>query len=185
MSLEIREATEADIPDLARIHLASKLAAEIGIINSVFLESKTQSEYEEKWKCFLADEDSQKYIGFVDGKVIGLISFGPLRTPPPGISKIRPQYTSEIFAIYVDPEHFKQGYGKALLKFAVERLKEQKHHSLCLWALKDNKRACGFYDELGGQRIGKRVIEFGEGKLTTKAKEVCYGWRDIDVILKH
>jgi len=178
MSLEIRQATEADISELARIHLSSKRAAETGIIDQAFLDAKSQEEYEQKWVGFLASEDSQKYLGFLDDEPVGFISFGQLRTPPPGTSKIRPLYSSEIFAIYIDPDYFKRGYGASLLRFAVGELQKQKHQSLCLWALKDNKRACGFYDAMGGQRIGKKIVEFGP----TKAKEVCYGWRDLSLI---
>jgi hypothetical protein len=33
---------------------------------------------------------------------------------------------------------------------------------------------------MGGQRVGKKMIEIGP----TKAKEMCYGWRYIDIILE-
>jgi ribosomal protein S18 acetylase RimI-like enzyme len=79
------------------------------------------------------------------------------------------------------PEYFRQGVGTALIQKAVAALKEQQHQSMCLWVLDKNKRGCNFYEAMGGQRVGKKMIEIGP----TKAKEVCYGWRDIDVILKH
>ncbi len=180
MSVHIRSATQADIPDLARIHLASKLAAEAGIVDADFLNAKTQEEYEAKWVKFYADEDSQKALIFKDDIAVGFISFGPLRTAPAGTSKIRPLYSSEIFAIYVHPDHFDQGFGKQLFQYAVTNLKEKKHKSLCLWALDKNKRACGFYDKMGGVRVGKQIVEMGP----TKVKEACYGWRNIAEILR-
>ena len=179
MPFDIREATKDDIPELARLHLASKLAAETGVINQAYLDGFTQDEFEQKWVGFLDAEDSQQYLIFKKDKSIGLISFGQLRTPPAGMSKIRPLYSSEIYAIYVHPDYFKQGAGQALLRFAVSKLKEQKHQSMCLWALDKNKRACGFYEAMGGKRVGKQMVEFGP----TKAKEACYAWRDISEIL--
>ena len=179
MSIIIKNAVEGDIPDLARIHLASKLAAEAGIVDSEFLNAKTIEEYEEKWVGFYADEDSTKALIYDGETAVGFVSFGPLRTPPAGMSKIRPLYSSEIFAIYVEPEYFDKGYGKKLLQYAVTQLKEQKHKSLCLWALDKNKRACGFYEKMGGQRVGKQIVEMGPSKV----KEACYGWRNIDEIM--
>ena len=177
-SVSIRPATKDDIADLARVHLASKLYAEKGIIDANFLAEKTQAEYEEKWIGFLAAEDSQQDILFEGDQAVGFISYGQLRTAPAGTSKIRPLYSAEIFAIYIHPDFMGQGHGKALLQYAVGKLKEQKHQSLCLWALDKNKPACGFYEKMGAQRVGKQFVEMGPSKV----KEVCYAWRDISVI---
>lgn len=176
--LEIIEATKDHIPDLARIHLASKLSAEEGIVDPEYLASFTQEVYEEKWSRFLNAEDAHQFIAFDRDEAVGLISFGKLRTAPPGTSKIRPLYSSEIYAIYVHPDHFKKGYGKALFKKAIHNLQEQKHKSLCLWALEKNKNAGAFYSKLKGERVGKQQAQMGRYKV----KEACYAWRDISVI---
>ncbi len=179
MIYTIRQATQNDIPDLAHIHLASKLAAESGIIDQAFLDAKTVEQYKEKWVTFFEMDDSTQLILSVDSQSAGFISFGQLRNPPAGMSKIRPLYSSEIYAIYVHPDYFRQGVGKALLSEAVKNLQELKHQSLCLWALDKNKRGCGFYEAMGGQRVGKKMTEFGP----SRAKEVCYAWRNIKEIL--
>lgn len=180
MSFLIRPATHDDLSSLAAIHLASKRKGESGIIDSAYLAAMSAQEYQEKWHGFVADPDSQQDILFINKDTpAGLISYGALRTAPAGMSKIRPLYSSEIYAIYVHPDYFKQGLGTALLKQAVIHLKEQKHQSLCLWALKKNKRACAFYEAFGGQRVGKKKTEFGP----TTAEESCFAWRDINVIL--
>jgi GNAT superfamily N-acetyltransferase len=176
--LTIIPATTAHLADLAQIHLASKIYAESGIIDADFLAAKTQEEYENKWASFLATDDSRTDLLLADDTALGFISYGQLRTPPPGTSKIRPLYSSEIFAIYVHPDHMHQGQGVKLLKHAADELKTMKHHSLCLWALEKNKQACSFYEKMEGKRIGKHFVEMGP----TKVKEVCYGWRDISAI---
>lgn len=176
--MTIIPATTAHLSDLARIHLASKIYAEAGIIDADFLAAKTLEEYENKWEDFLQAEGSKTDL-LVDGNtVIAFISYGPLRTPPPGTSKIRPLYSAEIFAIYVHPDYMRKGYGEKLLKHAVNQLQAMKHQSLCLWALDKNKQACSFYEKMGGKRVGKHFVEMGP----TKVKEVCYGWREISVI---
>lgn len=175
MTFTIHPATSDDIADLAYIHVASKKLAEKHIVNQAYLDSFRQEDFEEKWRGFLATEDSQQDLIYKGDNAVGFISYGHLRTAPAGTSKIRPLYSAEIFAIYVHPDHIGQGYGKALLHHAVVRLKEQNHKSLCLWVLEKNKRARAFYEAFGGQRIGKHFVEMGP----TKVKELCYGWRDI------
>ena len=177
--IEIREATEADISDIARIHLASKLAAETGIVDADFLNAKTQEEYEEKWTGWLSNE-TKTFLIFKDSNAVGMISSSKLLTPPPGMSKIRPLYSSEILALYIDPDYFRQELGKKLFQCAVQDLIIQKHKSLCLWALDKNRQACNFYEAMGGQRVGKKMLQMGN----TNVKEVCYGWRDIGEILE-
>ncbi len=176
----IRQATGGDIPAIAAVHVASKRAAYAGIVDQAFLDSKTQEEYEKKWQNWLAEEGMQVSLLHADDKPCGFISYGRMQTPPPGTSKIRPQYTAEIFAIHIHPDHWREGFGQELIQHTVQALKEDKHSSLCLWVLGKNTRATKFYDHLGGKRLGKRDIEVGPNKL----KEICYGWREIEDILE-
>ena len=82
----ILKATNERISDLARIHVASKRAAYDGVVDADFLASKTQGEYEEKWKNWLDEEG----IDVLLIPNVGFVSFGRMQTPPPGTSKIRP-----------------------------------------------------------------------------------------------
>jgi len=180
MTITIKKAEKSDIPDIARIHVASKRKAYEGIVSQNFLDSKNHQEYIDKWNQWFDEDDIQVSIVCKDGDALGFISYGGMQTPPPGTSKIRPQYTAEIFAIHIHPDCWREGFGEKLIRHATDVLKEQKHKSLCLWVLAKNERATKFYDYLKGQRIGKRMIEVGPNKI----KELCYGWRDINVILE-
>lgn len=179
MTLSIREATTDDIPDIARIHVDGWRGAYDGIIDQSYLDSKTLEDRIAFWTMIFEENQNIPLLAFLDDIPVGFISYGPLRTAPPGTSKIRPAYSSEIYALYLIPKYYRQGIGRTLIKKAIENLKSQKHQSTCLWVLKDNKRGCAFYDSMGGQRIGKKIVEFGP----SKAKEICYGWRDISEIL--
>jgi len=180
MSVEIREATEADIPDIAAIHVAGWHGAYGGIVDQGYIDSKTVESRIQDWQEWLNEDSSKHLIAFYHDQPVGFVGYGALRTAPPGTSKIRPLYSSEIYGLYLVPDVFRKGIGTSLMQEAVKNLKEQKHQSMCLWVLDKNKRACSFYEFMGGQRVGKKMIEFGP----TKAKEVCYGWRDIDGVLK-
>lgn len=178
-NIEIRPATEEDIPAIARIHVPAKQKAYASAVDQDYLQNKTFEEYEGVWTHYMTAGDATQYLALIHNQPVGVISFGRLRTPPPGTSRIRPLYAAEIFGIHVHPDYWKQGVGKALLQKAVEDLKNQKLRSLCLWVIKGNENAIKFYDHMGGQRIGKRMIEIGPSRV----KEICYGWRDTSVIV--
>lgn len=180
MTLFIREATIDDIPAIARIHVPAKQKSYAVAVDNDYLQSFTFKEYEEIWKNYMAAADAKQYLALFDDQPAGVISFGRLRTPPPGTSRIRPLYAGEIFGIHVHPDYWQKGVGKALLKKASQDLSEEKVFSLCLWVIAGNKNAISFYEHMDGQRVGKRIIEIGPSKV----KELCYGWRDISVILE-
>lgn len=178
MTISIQQANKDEAETIAALHVAGWQGAYGGIIDQGYIDSQTVQLRTAKWQDIFAQDESTTLLATFEGKPAGFISYGPLRTAPPGTSKIRPLYTSEIYAIYLAPDYFRQGIGTRLMSAAAEGLKEDKHQSTCLWVLEGNKRARGFYDKMGGQRIGKKMVEFGP----TKAKEICYGWRDFDVL---
>jgi hypothetical protein len=180
MSITIRKAEKDDIPDIARIHLPAKQKAYADAVDNDYLQSMTAQEFEDTWTRYMEASDATQYIADYGEQAVGVISYGRLRTPPPGTSKIRPLYAAEIFGIHVHPDYWKKGIGKSLIQKACEDLMSQNLKSLCLWVIQGNKNAIGFYDYLNGQRIGKRMIEVGPSKV----KELCYGWRDIKEILE-
>ncbi|MGB1076942.1 MAG: GNAT family N-acetyltransferase [Bdellovibrionales bacterium] len=178
MSFYIADATSEEIPILGVLHLEGWHSAYEGAVDQAFLDSLSVHEREEGWAKWLSNPDIHAAIAYVNDHPVGFVSYGKVETMPPGQSAIRPQYTCEVLALYILPDYWKQGIGKKLMVYAVEKLKEDRHSGLCLWVLDKNKNACGFYEKLGGQRIGKHMIEIGPSKV----KEVCYGWRDIKVI---
>lgn len=180
MTLIIKKAEKSDASVIANIHVKGWQGAYKDILNQNYLDSQTVEKRTSDWNEWLRDETSDRFIAYLDNNPVGFIAIGPLRTAPAGTSKIRPTYSSEIYGLYLLPEFYRQGVGAQLLRHAVESFKSKKHTSMCLWVLKDNKRACAFYEAMGGQRIGKKIVEFGP----TKAKELCYGWRDISGILE-
>jgi GNAT superfamily N-acetyltransferase len=174
----IRPCTPEDAADLAYIHVKGWRASYGGLVEQSFLDGLDQDKRAADWVKWLAEGTESLIAHDAAGKPAGFIAFNKLMTPPPGMSPVRPLYTSEILAIYILPDYWRQGLGKQLMKKAAERLKEKKHKSLCLWVLEKNARGNAFYKALGGQRCGKKDVTIGNQKLT----DVCYGWRDTSVI---
>jgi ribosomal protein S18 acetylase RimI-like enzyme len=76
--------------------------------------------------------------------------------------------TAEIGALYVDPAHWGEGVGTALLEATLAELRRQDYRAAILWVLPENHRAIAFYERFGFQveadvekvepRSGQRVI---------------------------
>lgn len=80
------------------------------------------------------------------GRILGFVSIGPSRDKPE---------VGEVYAIYVDPDEWCRGAGRALLERAEERLAEAYREAM-LWVLEDNPRARRFYEAAGWRTDGGR-----------------------------
>ena len=174
MTITIRKATEADIPTIAALHVEGWKGAYGGIVDQAYLDGLTVEKRIADWKGWLAAGESEVFIAEADGVPAGFVVTGRTKTPPPGSSPIRPSHSGEVYALYLHPDYWRRGIGTDLLKAAARNLKEKKHSTLCLWVLEANQRARAFYEKMGGQKLGGKMIEIGPSSL----KEVCYGWRD-------
>jgi ribosomal protein S18 acetylase RimI-like enzyme len=105
------------------------------------------------WSTFVAEDEH--------GTVVGFASTGPSRDEP-GIG--------ELYAIYVDPEAWGSGAGRALIQRAEEQLGGE-YADATLWVLEDNPRARRFYERAGWQPDGSRKVEVRFG---VRAAEVRY-----------
>ena len=104
------------------------------------------------WSTFVAEDA---------GAVVGFASVGPSRDV---------RGLGELYAIYVDPEAWSTGAGRALIAQAEERLASE-YDAATLWVLEDNPRARAFYERAGWAPDGARKAEDRWG---VRAPEVRY-----------
>jgi len=173
----IRNFEPDDLNNLAAIHSASKQVAEKGIIYDEDLAIFSPEYYQDKWRQWSQAEDTSIVIAYdEDNSAMGFVSFGRIKTRPDFDRGVVPKFGGEIYALYIHPDYFHKRVGTALFKKACENLAEKKLTSMILWAMKKNKRACAFYDKMGGERVGKKRIEIGE---KSYADESCFAWKDV------
>ncbi len=60
--------------------------------------------------------------------------------------------------MYVDPGHWRQGVGNALMAAALERLAGLPYEEAVLWTFKANERAISFYERHGWRPDGAEKI---------------------------
>jgi ribosomal protein S18 acetylase RimI-like enzyme len=87
-----------------------------------------------------------------DGSVIGFASFGACRDAD------APEH-GEIYGLYVDPDNWQQGVGRALMDSAQRDLIQMGFSLAKLWVLVGNSRAIMFYEHAAWFPDGFRRLE--------------------------
>jgi ribosomal protein S18 acetylase RimI-like enzyme len=141
--MELRAASPDDCRAVAQVHVASWQAAYAGILHPAFLAGLSIDRREESWRKVLSAGNSELLLGFKGSTLVGFASFGPSRDADaqPG--------RGELLALYVHPQSWSIGAGRALWRGAHTRLRSQGHSSTSLWVLERNARAIGFYASVG------------------------------------
>ncbi|MEM6429369.1 MAG: GNAT family N-acetyltransferase [Deinococcota bacterium] len=137
------------------------------------LENLTYDQRETRWRQGLARYTDTCICVAVNGgdEVIGFGNAGPEREG-------NAIYTGEIYALYVLKSYQGQGIGRSLVQACVQRLLEAGHTSLLIWVLADNP-ARVFYEALGGEFVGEKMISIGGKELL----ELAYGWQDMRTLV--
>ncbi len=104
----------------------------------------------------------------VDGeRVVGFVTFGPPRPD-------EDPCVGELYAIYVDPDHWGAGYGRALIAAAERGLREAGYGEAVLWVLASNARSRRFYEIAGWSADGATKTEHAVWGRPVELHEVRY-----------
>jgi GNAT superfamily N-acetyltransferase len=146
--LLVRPARADERLDIARVHVRSWQAAYRGLIDDAVLDS-LQPEQRVGWYLFdpASPADPQTIVAHAGKRIVGFSSFGPTRDADA-------RGAGEIYALYVDPEHWGAGVGRRLLENSRRRLKAGGYAEAVLWVLLGNEPAERFYLADGWRRDG-------------------------------
>jgi Sortase and related acyltransferases len=98
-------------------------------------------------------EDAFTYVAEIDDGFAGYCYVAaPTREADAGPD------VAELVAMYVDPEHWRQGAGEALMGAAMDRLSGLPYREAVLWTFKENSRAIAFYERSGWLPDGTEKI---------------------------
>jgi ribosomal protein S18 acetylase RimI-like enzyme len=152
----VREATLADVPALARVQVASWRSAYRGLLPEQVIEAQTEERRRALWQRVLGAGDHGMLVAERAQQVIG---FGQLMASrDPGA-----EHTGEVAALYIDPEHWRSGAGRALLTACIERSRQRGDRALTLWVLSSNAAARRFYERMGLAPDGETKNELRPG----------------------
>lgn len=140
----IRLGKLGDEAELADVHVRSWQTAYSGILPEEFLKSLDRSRRENWWRDFIEGGGTVHVAVSGDG-VVGFCHADGSDDNGWG----------EVYAIYVDPDHWGEGHGHGLLKAGQNRLRELGFRRALLWVLEDNVRGRLFYERQGWD-LGRR-----------------------------
>ena len=144
MDISLRLATQADSPELARVHVAAWRRAYRGIVPEATLQQFTVELSSERFGAFLAEGASETYLAEYEGRAAGFLTLGSCRD-----SDIDPKSTGEIWGIYVLPELWRKGVGRFLCEQGQRLLASRDFAIATLWVIEANLQARRFYQALG------------------------------------
>ena len=169
LALTVRLAKPADAAEIARVYIESWHDTYPGVVPTALLRAMTLKGQTARWRAAIRAQRREAVIVAEDPRagVIGMASLGPSRDRFMG-------YDGEVYTLYVDPQYFGRGAGRALLNAAFLLLKQRNFSSCVIWAHAQNN-ARFFYETVGGKLIAER-----NGKLMGEpTPEVAFGWKTL------
>ena len=174
LNVVVFPAGPSDAEDLARVHVTSWRETYRGLLADAFLARMSEPGFTRRFRCALNDPGDGVTLAAADRHgLVGYTQGGPSRraTARPGDGG-----EAEIQTLYVLRQAQGRGVGARLMTETARSLAAQGSTSLMISVLRDNIRARGFYEHLGGEAEAARQEAGPGGRLLY---EVTYRWRDI------
>jgi ribosomal protein S18 acetylase RimI-like enzyme len=174
LSFVVFPAGPSDAEELARVHVASWRETYRGLLPDAFLARMSEPGFARRFRRQLtAPGDSVTLVAAHRYGLVGYAQGGASRRSPVRLDQ---GGEAEIATLYVLRQAQGEGLGKQLMIETARALAAQGAVSLMISVLRDNIRARGFYEHLGGEAEAARQEPGPGGRLLY---EVAYRWRDI------
>ena len=144
--MQIARITKETASEASHIYADSWKICYRGIVPQAYLDELSR----ERWTPKLGDSPYWDYMMTDGGQPIATSTLAPARDA---------QMTGwgEIISLYVRPEHYRQGYGRAMMAFDLAELHRRGYSDVYLWVLEENRRARAFYAQMGFAPDGGRA----------------------------
>ncbi|HKZ19069.1 MAG TPA: GNAT family N-acetyltransferase [Acidimicrobiia bacterium] len=146
----VRPAALADAERIGEIHIRSWQEAYQGILPDAFLASLSVEARVAFWRSDLA--------ALGEGDLALVIENG---SSVNGFARLAPSADrnhGEVQAIYLDPDHWRKGWGRTLMVAAEDSLAGLGWSEAILWVLEKNLPARRFYEALGWRSEPRRAL---------------------------
>jgi GNAT superfamily N-acetyltransferase len=171
----IRPATPSDVQVIARIHVDGWRSTYQDVLSEKVLKGLKYADRERTWMRLIAGGDSGPYVLVADHPsdgIVGFVAAGPERSD-------NPAYAGEVYAIYVDKPHQRNGIGRSLIQYVAQIMSENAQQGLLLWTFSASPTN-EFFTRLGAQEVVRRTRTFGEFPI----EETAFGWPDLKRLLE-
>lgn len=157
--MRIIKVTYETVSELGREHSLAWQSSHKGIVSDDFLHSFTPERQTVYFTEEMKDQNKSFHLAYLDDIAIGMISLNIS-------SQGEAEEMGEVISIYLLPDYQRNGYGKQMMDFAVERLKRYQKKSIFLWVMNINQKARMFYEAYGFEYSGVEKILSEEKGIT-------------------
>jgi ribosomal protein S18 acetylase RimI-like enzyme len=169
MSVAVRPATAADAEAIAQVHVATWQAAYAGLLPPDYLDAMpaTVGQRVDRRRSTLTAGGTTVLVVDADDTgtaLAGFIDVGHSRDDDAADD------VGELYAIYVDPEHWGQRIGGALHDAGLDALRAGDHQRATLWVLDTNQHAREFYERHGWSLDGSTMQQEIGGVTVTEVR---------------
>ncbi len=169
--VKIRPAGIKDAKTIATIHTSSWRDVYRNILPQAYLNKEIEQERSDFWH--------RKISGLDESEMLLVANSADIITGFIWITLAgEPGYDAVIEALHIDANAKNCGYGKQLMKAAVEQLIRDGRKSVCLRVFDENTAAIKFYQHIGGIKDGSGIDDFAGAN----APDSRIGWKDIHAL---
>lgn len=164
----IRPAHPGDEMDVARVHVRSWQSGYRRVMPDDYLDSLRLEDRAARYNFDHTDPAAPfTVVAAEEDRIIGFATTGPARSAPQ-------ENCGELYALYVDPDLWGSGVGRALLSAARDRMAAQGFRHALLWVLAVNPRARRFYEKNGWTTDGIPRLEAIWGITVESVQYMCF-----------
>ncbi|MBR0491831.1 MAG: GNAT family N-acetyltransferase [Clostridia bacterium] len=165
MDIIIRTATINDVGQIAKIKIEGWQTAYKGIIDNDFLDNMNLNEEIKKRKNNI-ENGVDIIVAELNNEIVGFCLYRNYIKEPENYHNAN----CELSALYVKSSLKRKGIGSKLMKYVIQKLKNQGKTQMILGCLKENSPSRTFYEKMGG-----KIIKIENSKIGNKEyEEVIY-----------
>ena len=144
MNVTIRPMTVDDAPRVGELHVRAWQAAYRGVMPDAYLEGLRAEERAEMWRAAVEADRADVGLDVIeaDEQIAGFACYGPQHGGDD-------PSTGELVAINLDPDHWRLGLRRQLIRHVTSELGRMAYRRAVLWVVRENDRARRFYEAEG------------------------------------
>ncbi|HVK24347.1 MAG TPA: GNAT family N-acetyltransferase [Actinokineospora sp.] len=168
--VEFRDATPADVHDIAGVLVRSWRAAYRGLLPDDVLAGLSVAEREQLWSGILTTRPPRvrAVVATLADAIVGFAAVGPPLVPADRADST----LGDLYSLYLAPEVWRRGIGTQLHAVAIDGLRSGGFTRAGLWVLDTNEPAIRFYLRLGWIDTGRTQLDQGPGGVELRERRL-------------
>ena len=164
--IEIRRATQSDLPEIAAIHVESWKDVYADVLPAEFMAGQIDQALAQHWHDIEFHNEDIVLVAEADS-LVGFVAVWC--RPVPFIDNL-----------HVRPSHRSRKVGSALMKAMAKELIKNNYQTAYLWVFESNEKAIRFYETLGGTQKEQALKNIFGHEVPSRKIE----WDDLVLICK-